>query len=279
MGIFGRENVFAATRSGPPGPDRRSVHLTPPSPCFATTTAAAARFGSVGLAATTSDIEPAASIYASLDNQQRVVIVALNKSTLPLLIEISVKRMPPSGHAPGFHAEVYQLTRSQAHQPVRVNDLLVDSVGTLHCELPSQSISTLVWMPTTPNRIESRQSRSVGAGRLRRCTGPTFRRPLNAGDRPTASPAATRVLWQRSWAGKMLRVLFRRLWEITPMPAQFDSLGISFQYPENWTLDDSDALLGRKSITVYSPGGAFWAVVIIPARPIRLRWLRRSSTP
>ncbi len=46
------------------------------------------------------------------------------------------------------------------------------------------------------------------------------------------------------------------------MPATFDSLGISFQYPENWTLDDSDALLGRKSVTVYSPGGAFWSVAI-----------------
>jgi hypothetical protein len=46
------------------------------------------------------------------------------------------------------------------------------------------------------------------------------------------------------------------------MPAHFDGLGISFQYPDNWTLDDSDALLGRKSVTVYSPGGAFWTVAI-----------------
>jgi hypothetical protein len=46
------------------------------------------------------------------------------------------------------------------------------------------------------------------------------------------------------------------------MPATFHSLGISFQYPDNWTLDDSDALLGRKSVTVYSPGGAFWSVTI-----------------
>jgi hypothetical protein len=48
------------------------------------------------------------------------------------------------------------------------------------------------------------------------------------------------------------------------MPARFDKLGISFQYPENWTLDDSDALLGRKSVTVYSPAGAFWTVAIHP---------------
>lgn len=56
------------------------------------------------------------------------------------------------------------------------------------------------------------------------------------------------------------------------MPAQFNSLGISFQYPENWTLDDSDAVLGRKSVTVFSPGGAFWSVAIEPgeADPMKL---------
>jgi hypothetical protein len=46
------------------------------------------------------------------------------------------------------------------------------------------------------------------------------------------------------------------------MPARFEGLGLQFQYPENWTLDDSDALLGRKSVTVYSPGGAFWSVAV-----------------
>ncbi|NLF06979.1 MAG: hypothetical protein GX594_03235 [Pirellulaceae bacterium] len=46
------------------------------------------------------------------------------------------------------------------------------------------------------------------------------------------------------------------------MPARFDRLGIAFQYPENWTLDDSDAILGRHSVTVFSPGGAFWSVAV-----------------
>jgi hypothetical protein len=46
------------------------------------------------------------------------------------------------------------------------------------------------------------------------------------------------------------------------MPARFEGLGLQFQYPENWTLDDSDALLGRKSVTIYSPGGAFWSVAV-----------------
>ena len=46
------------------------------------------------------------------------------------------------------------------------------------------------------------------------------------------------------------------------MPARFNRLGISFQYPDNWTLDDADAILGRHTVTVYSPGGAFWSVAI-----------------
>ena len=48
------------------------------------------------------------------------------------------------------------------------------------------------------------------------------------------------------------------------MPLTFDGLGISFQYPDNWVLDEDDALSGGKSVTVYSPGGAFWSVAISP---------------
>ena len=48
------------------------------------------------------------------------------------------------------------------------------------------------------------------------------------------------------------------------MPAEFRKMGIAFQYPENWTLDEDDALAGRKSVTVYSPGGAFWTVSAYP---------------
>ena len=56
------------------------------------------------------------------------------------------------------------------------------------------------------------------------------------------------------------------------MPLKFEKLGISFQYPDNWTLDEEDALAGRRSVTVYSPGGAFWSVAAYPrsADPARL---------
>lgn len=44
------------------------------------------------------------------------------------------------------------------------------------------------------------------------------------------------------------------------MPAQFQKLGIRFTYPENWKLDESEALEGERAVTVYSPGGSFWSI-------------------
>ncbi len=46
------------------------------------------------------------------------------------------------------------------------------------------------------------------------------------------------------------------------MPAKFDNLGISFQYPENWQLDEKDIRAGQSAVTVFSPGGGFWSVAI-----------------
>jgi hypothetical protein len=43
------------------------------------------------------------------------------------------------------------------------------------------------------------------------------------------------------------------------MPSHYDKHGIRFQFPDNWTLDDSEETEG--SITVYSPEGAFWNVI------------------
>ncbi len=48
------------------------------------------------------------------------------------------------------------------------------------------------------------------------------------------------------------------------MPAEFNKMGISFLYPDNWTLDEEDATAGRESVTVFSPGGAFWSVSVHP---------------
>jgi hypothetical protein len=48
------------------------------------------------------------------------------------------------------------------------------------------------------------------------------------------------------------------------VPSQFNSLGISFLYPENWTLDEERTARGRGAVTIYSPGGAFFSVSVYP---------------
>lgn len=56
------------------------------------------------------------------------------------------------------------------------------------------------------------------------------------------------------------------------MPAVFEKLGISFQYPENWKLDEEELRAGQCSVTVYSPQGGFWSVSLHPetADPARM---------
>ena len=57
------------------------------------------------------------------------------------------------------------------------------------------------------------------------------------------------------------------------MPQTFDRLGIRFQYPDSWRLDDAEAVAGEQSVTVTNPGGgAFWTVAVHPksAEPEKL---------
>lgn len=44
------------------------------------------------------------------------------------------------------------------------------------------------------------------------------------------------------------------------MSAIYDKQGLRFEYPENWTLDESAAADGE--VTVNSPEGGFWSVVV-----------------
>lgn len=51
------------------------------------------------------------------------------------------------------------------------------------------------------------------------------------------------------------------------MPAHFNRYGVSFQYPDNWSLDEEEMEElpeENHSVTVYSPGGAFWSVTVHP---------------
>jgi len=104
-----------------------------------------------------------------------------------------------------------------------------------------------------------------------------------AGRRPDdfASPPSREELWRGSYhppstlARRTVRpgrtliwvsifVLRRVLATIIGMPLEYAKLGIHFQFPENWTLDESDALRGDESVSVYSPGGAFWSIIKHP---------------
>ena len=44
------------------------------------------------------------------------------------------------------------------------------------------------------------------------------------------------------------------------MPSEYNKSGIRFQYPDNWQLEESDTSADCQTVSVYSPGGAFWAV-------------------
>ena len=46
------------------------------------------------------------------------------------------------------------------------------------------------------------------------------------------------------------------------MPAVYDKMGIRFQYPENWTLDEDAALHGEQTVSVHSPSGGFWSITL-----------------
>lgn len=49
------------------------------------------------------------------------------------------------------------------------------------------------------------------------------------------------------------------------MPATFDDLGVHFDYPENWTIEAESVGRSHPSVTVMSPVGGFWSLIIHPA--------------
>jgi hypothetical protein len=47
------------------------------------------------------------------------------------------------------------------------------------------------------------------------------------------------------------------------MPHVFDKLGVRFAYPDSWSLEEQE-LPEASSVTVSSPGGAFWWLAVHP---------------
>jgi len=138
LGIFGREGVFAAALWHMGRTDHRFIYGA--FAMFRNYDGQGGAFGETGLAAQTNDAQQT-SVYASLNARQQVVLVALNKAANPLPVQVNLKRCPRS-----TRAMVYQLTKADA-RPVRAADLRITKPGTLSCELPAQSVSTLVLVP------------------------------------------------------------------------------------------------------------------------------------
>lgn len=61
------------------------------------------------------------------------------------------------------------------------------------------------------------------------------------------------------------------------MASEYIKDGIHFHYPENWEIEESEADLECRTVSLYSPSGAFWAVSTHP-RSTDLHQLLEAAT-
>jgi len=136
LGIFGRDEVFAATL-WPMSSNLTFIHGG--FAMFRSYDGAAGAFGDTSVQATTSDV-PNSSVYASVDAgaSKRLVLVVINKATTAKVAALSVS------HPVAFdHAQVYQLTAAGS-SPVRAADLAPTGTNAFRYTMPAMSVSTLV---------------------------------------------------------------------------------------------------------------------------------------
>lgn len=152
LGIFGREDVFAATLWGQGGIWAYKGDVDKTYHCaFAAFRAyrdydgKGSAFGDVSLGATTADNE-LTSIYASSDSKDpsRVVLVVLNKSASPLTADVALP-----GAIKASKAAVWQIVGEvgKCDGPERVPGDTAIAGGKLALTLPSYSVSTVVLLP------------------------------------------------------------------------------------------------------------------------------------
>jgi hypothetical protein len=136
LGIFGREDVFAAALWDLQGGMR---YVDGAFALYCNYDGAGARFGDTSIGASTSNGETT-SVYASVDEgrDDRMVIVAVNKSTGPTTAEILVTH--PVDFARG---QTWQIGASSA-SPVRGTDLAPSARNAFRLEMPASSVTTLV---------------------------------------------------------------------------------------------------------------------------------------
>jgi hypothetical protein len=139
LGIFGREDVFAAT-AWASDPDQVFLHAG--FYAFVDYDGRGGRFGDTSVAATTSNHE-ATSVYASVDRDRddRVVVVAINKSTGAVNAQIAARH----AHALGG-GQTFQITSASAAL-VPGPTLAPAAPNLFRLKLPALSVTTIVFGP------------------------------------------------------------------------------------------------------------------------------------
>jgi hypothetical protein len=136
LGIFGREELFAAARWDM---QERNAFSDAAFAAFCNYDGEGGRFGDTSISAATTKIGDT-SVYASVDQgrDDRVVLVAINKAASPTPAEITLRH--PVVLARG---QVFQLTSARPAL-VKGEDLRPASPNTYKLELPASSVTTIV---------------------------------------------------------------------------------------------------------------------------------------
>jgi hypothetical protein len=136
LGVFGREEVFAAT-NWPLQSDTRYVDGA--FKMYLDYDGGGGQFGDTSIDAATDSIATSA-VYASVDanDESRMVLVAINRTATEQSTALAVT------HSQRFdYAEVYRLTPASSN-PVRAANIPIDLVNAFLYTMPASSISTLV---------------------------------------------------------------------------------------------------------------------------------------
>jgi len=150
LGIFGREGVFAATLwplanvDGAWGGDAAAAYAYAWGAfrIFRDYDGAGGSFGDTGFSASTTDVANT-SVYASVDaaNPNRVVVVAINKSTSAKTAAIRLTHSTVLARA-----EVYRMVAGTA-TPARQGDIAITQPNAFTYTMPARSVTTLVLKP------------------------------------------------------------------------------------------------------------------------------------
>ncbi len=139
LGIFGREDLFAAALWDLSGGTR---FIDGAFAAFCNFDGAGGRFGDTSIAASSSDAS-LASIYGSVDEatDERMVLVAVNKSTGPTSAEIRITHSTSLAHG-----ATWQITAGSP-APTPGPALVANGRTTFRLEMPASSVTTVALTP------------------------------------------------------------------------------------------------------------------------------------